>query len=322
MANITVNRKINLTFPPPPPYWTSFITALSGLSKHYGYSYSDCWLAGASGHAFVINIHDELCPSSPYSFPLEEVLTPLLKNLGFEFKYLGFIGSEDDKEHYDKKLKQLLDDGHLLVILNMENQVITGYDDSGFLLQPSYKNAYMPSHLTFKTWEEYGNEIHVNTYDMKKISPVTAKEQVIQALEHAVTFTLRPNDINKIISNEHDMNKPNPYKLGVEAYNTWIDAVNEGWVQKNNWGHKFNSNVIWELRRMASEFLSEAKSLFDPSLQDQIDELVLAYKELSIIFHKMHDNNSEEILKSLLTDAKNKEISTMEKVKDLLKLLK
>jgi len=52
MVNLTEKGKIDLTFAP--PYWTSFITAISGLSKHCGYSYSDCWLAGASGHAFVI----------------------------------------------------------------------------------------------------------------------------------------------------------------------------------------------------------------------------------------------------------------------------
>ena len=316
-------EKIYLTFPPPPPYWTSFITALSGLSKYYGYSYTDSWLAGASGHAFVINIHDQLCPSSPYCFPREEILTPLLENLGFEFIDLGFVTYADEKILYNENIKKALDEGHLLIILNSDNQVITGYDDTGFLLQPSYVDlAHMPSHLTFKTWEEYGSEIHVNAYVVKKIKPVTTKEQVIRALERASTFILQPNDINKTISIEHDMNTSNLYKLGVEAYNTWIDAVNEGWVQKNNWGHKFNSNVIWELRRMASEFLSEAKSLFDPSLQDQIDELVLAYKELSIIFHKMHDNNSEEILKSLLTDAKNKEMNAIEKVIDLIKFLK
>jgi hypothetical protein len=180
----------------------------------------------------------------------------------------------------------------------------------------------MPSHLTFKTWEEYGSEIHVNAYVVNKIKPANPKEQIIRALEHAVTFVLRPDNINKKISKEHDLNEINPYKLGVKAYNAWTDAVNEGWVQNNNWGHKFNANVIWELRRMASEFLSEAKSLFDPSYHDQIDELVLAYKELSIIFHKMHDNNSEEILKSLLTDAKNKEMNAIEKVIDLIKILK
>ncbi len=312
-------EKIYLTFPPPPPYWTSFITALSGLSKYYGYSYTDCWLAGASGHAFVINIHDQLCPSSPYCFPREEILTPLLENLGFEFVDLGFVSNEDKKEHYDEDIKQALDEGHLLIILNSDNQVITGYDDSGFFLQPSYANLnHMPSHLTFKTWEEYGSEIHVNAYVVKKIKPVTTKEQMIRALEHAVTFVLRPDDINKKISKEHDMNELNPYKLGVEAYNAWADAVNEGWVQNNNWGHKFNANVIWELRRMASEFLSEAKSLFDPSYHNQIDDLVSIYKELSENFHKIRNKNDKEILKLQLTDAKNKEINAIEKVNDLL----
>jgi len=45
---------------------TNLIGCLKGCADYFNLNISTSWLFGASGHAFLINIHDEICPSGPY----------------------------------------------------------------------------------------------------------------------------------------------------------------------------------------------------------------------------------------------------------------
>ena len=47
------------------PAWTTTVGCLRGCADVLGIDVSDAWLSGATGHAFVMNIHDVLCPSGP-----------------------------------------------------------------------------------------------------------------------------------------------------------------------------------------------------------------------------------------------------------------
>lgn len=75
-----------------PPYNTTFVGVIDGIAKYYGYRYdvsvlegkapkieitNDAFkyafcdpdralLYGLSGHAFLINVHEGICPSGPY----------------------------------------------------------------------------------------------------------------------------------------------------------------------------------------------------------------------------------------------------------------
>ncbi|MCD4657400.1 MAG: hypothetical protein K8S87_07625 [Planctomycetes bacterium] len=42
------------------PFWTTHIGCIKGCLNYLGLNISDGWLFGATGHAFVINIHEVL----------------------------------------------------------------------------------------------------------------------------------------------------------------------------------------------------------------------------------------------------------------------
>ncbi len=41
---------------------TNFMGSLHGIAKYYGYQYSQQWLLGSTGYAFLMNIHKESLP--------------------------------------------------------------------------------------------------------------------------------------------------------------------------------------------------------------------------------------------------------------------
>jgi hypothetical protein len=57
-------------------------------------------------------------------------------------------------------------------LLDMENQLISGYDDAHFLVeQPWPKINFPPStilSLEFETWRELKDEFHVSFFEFKK----------------------------------------------------------------------------------------------------------------------------------------------------------
>ena len=58
---------------------------------------SEAWLFGASGHAFVINIHDQLCPSGPTAWNTRR-MSELSENVGCDLEVLFARKSSEDFE--------------------------------------------------------------------------------------------------------------------------------------------------------------------------------------------------------------------------------
>ena len=79
------------------PFETTMMGVLKGVAEYYDIEVSDAWLFGGSGHAFLINIHEQLCPSGPYCWKYETFYR-LLKNLGISMRNLGFFTSESTSE--------------------------------------------------------------------------------------------------------------------------------------------------------------------------------------------------------------------------------
>jgi hypothetical protein len=61
-----------------PSLHRTLMGVLKGALDYYGIETSIPTVFGASGHAFLINIHDELCPSGPYCWN-RELADPLIK---------------------------------------------------------------------------------------------------------------------------------------------------------------------------------------------------------------------------------------------------
>lgn len=82
------------------PRWVSHMGCLRGCLDYLGLDISDAWLYGGTGHAFVINIHPESCPSGPTAWKTM-MLFELAPNLGYRtdgvigFKGEGFAETQE-----------------------------------------------------------------------------------------------------------------------------------------------------------------------------------------------------------------------------------
>jgi hypothetical protein len=112
------------------PSHTTLMGVVKGALNRHGTGVDDPTVFGASGHAFLINIHQQLCPSGPYCWKREARIC-LIRNLGLELHDLGFFSPQNTMEEraaVEKQLKESLAEGIPCSLLNLENQLITGYD--------------------------------------------------------------------------------------------------------------------------------------------------------------------------------------------------
>lgn len=119
------------------PFETTLMGVLKGVADYFDIAVSDAWLFGGSGHAFLINIHEQLCPSGPYCWNYENFFK-LVKNLGISIKDLGFFSAEstpNERRKTEEVLKRSIDNRIPCSLLNMENQMISGHDDTHFIVQ-------------------------------------------------------------------------------------------------------------------------------------------------------------------------------------------
>jgi hypothetical protein len=226
---------------------------------------------GASGHAFLINIHNSLCPSGPYVWNPEGFLR-LIKNLGAEMIDHGFFSpqsGQDDRKRVDEVLVEHLDKGIPCSLLNMENQLITGYDDTGFTTAQPWAphHDFPPKHLTFGTWEEFGDEFHVNFFTIGKLTPENERKTILDSLEYAVDIFRNPT-----------VHTSEPYGVGPNAYAKWIGAVRKG--EGSSHGNWWNATVWAECRTMASQYFVEIAQKY-PGVAAQVNELASAYDAIA-----------------------------------------
>jgi len=237
-------RLSNLT---QPPLNTTLMGVLKGADDYHGLNLSEATVYGLSGHAFLINIHVQLCPSGPYCWKRENA-KPLIENMGMRMTDLGFFGTgaeEEAREKVESQLRDALDKGIPCSLINLENQLITGYDSTGFFTAQPWgpKKKFPPSRLSFRTWKELGKKFHVNFYTIEKVEPSGRHSAILASLDYAVDMHKNPA--------EHSSDA---YGVGPRAYDNWIKAVPESGSGHGNW---WNATVWSECRRMAAAYFSE-----------------------------------------------------------------
>jgi hypothetical protein len=194
---------------------TTLMGVVRGVADHFGVSASDATLFGGSGHAFMINIHEQLCPSGPYCWDRAPFLR-LLRTLGIAMTDLGFYTKASPpsaRREVEARLAGCLDEDKPCSLMNMENQLITGYDERGFdTAQPwAPRVDFPPARLTFGSWEELGEEIHLSFYAFDRCEPADPREAVLESLDYAADVHANPADHTK-----------EPYGAGPGAY--WAEC--------------------------------------------------------------------------------------------------
>jgi len=259
-----------------PPFNTCLVGVVKGALDYYGSSVSAAAVFGGSGHAFMMNVHEQLCPSGPYCWKYAEFY-PLVCNLGLEMMEIGFChdGSTlEERAAVEQKVREHLDQGHPCAVGNMDNQLICGYDDNRLLMVQPWGTCCdtTPSGLTYGTWQEFGKEIHASFWTLGK-APVADETKVIRdSLSYAIGLHRNPR--------EHS---PEKYATGSEAYDNWVKAVETGHGASH--GSWWNAKVWSECRAMAGAWFEELAQRHG-NVASQARELGSAYKEIAARLEK------------------------------------
>ena len=250
------------------PRWTSHMGCLKGCLECLGMDISDAWLYGATGHAFIINIHEVVCPSGPTAWNTE-MLFKLGGNIGYVVD--GVVGfkskpgfAEKQREAWEMT-KRAIDEGVPCYGWELEipeYYVVYGYDDEGYYFSgPGCESGKGP-----KPWQELGDTAIgvLEMYTVKLGQPADDVTAVKEALEFAAERSKSPA---KWILPKH--------KSGLAGYDAWIHALKSGTAHAV--GMAYNAAVWSECRRFAIEFLKEAKNRLPGELAPRLDEAAHHY---------------------------------------------
>jgi hypothetical protein len=256
------------------PKWVSHLGCIKGCTDCLGLDISDAWLYGATGHAFVINVHTELCPSGPTAWKTEK-LFELGPNAGYKIDGIfGFKGGPDFPDVQKKAwehAKQALDQGFPCYGWELEIPefyVVYGYDEreeapAGYYYRgPGCKEGKGP-----KPWQELGDTgIGVlELYSLRPGQPADDGTTVKQALTFALEHAANPKEE---ISDD--------YRAGLKGYDNWIAALAEG--KASDMGTRYNTGVWLECRQYAAGFLQEAQTRLAGRAGDLLGEAQNHYR--------------------------------------------
>jgi len=249
--------------------WVSHLGCIKGCIDFLGLEISDAWLYGATGHAFVINVHSELCPSGPTAWKTEK-LFHLGPNAGYTID--GVFGLKNNPNFSEVQhkawghAKQALDQGFPCYGWELEIPefyVVYGYDEVGY----HYKGPGCEEGKGPKPWQELG-DTGIGVVELYSIRPGQAADDAT-TVKQALTFAL-----------DHAANPKewifNDYRAGLEGYDNWISALQEG--KASDMGTRYNTGVWLECRRFAVEFLEEAQARLTGRIDDLLGEAQNHYR--------------------------------------------
>ncbi len=258
--------------------WVSHLGAIEGCLKYLQIKIPTAWLYGATGHAFILNIGENLCPSGPTAWNTE-MLFSMAPRIGYRIN--GVFGMKTDSDFNKKQ-----EDAWILVqeainnnlpcygweLMVPEFYVINGYDTKGYYFSgPLAKKMKGP-----KDWIELGNtdisilELYTITLGNPADDRIVVKEAFRNALEHS-------NNPPKWIRPE--------YRSGMAGYERWIKAVESGTAHAQ--GMAYNTAVWAECREYSVEFLKLAKKKLKNIASSDFDEAIMSYKDVSSNLNKV-----------------------------------
>ena len=290
-----------------PRFNTTLMGVVKGVLDNWRVEASDPMVFGLTGHAFLINIHDEICPSGPYCWNYRGFID-LLKNIGISMHELGFysaLSSAGDRAAVEAKIKDALDQGIPCSLLNLENQLITGYDSTGFFTtQPWAPQVnFPPARLTFGNWQELGKEFHISFYTFSQVEQAGKVEAIHESLDYAVDLFTHPEKFSL-----------NRYGIGLGAYDNWITAASVHGFDHGNW---WNGSVWSECRLMASRYFEEIAGQY-PVVKPLAMELSQRYRHISELLNRIRNKelHGEDRL-TFLKECRSCEMEAVELISQL-----
>ena len=269
-----------------PPYDTSLVGVVKGALDYYGIDTGPAETFALSGHAFAINIHEELCPSGPYCWD-QNRFRDLLPNLGIRMAELGMVmptAGAAEKEQLAARVRSELDDGNVCSVLSLDHQLVLGYDDAGFELSLPWGEGVVdstPRRLTFATWQEFVHGPPIVFYRFDPTPRRSESAATASALDFAVDVWRSPEQFAE-----------SPYGTGDLAYQNWLTGIDAGHGESH--GNWWNAVVWGECRERAGDYFQAlAAAEFPGSIdQRQARELAVDYRALSRLLYKASDKKA------------------------------
>jgi len=289
------------------PRWVSHMGVIEGSLKFLNQKISTGWLYGGTGHAFIINIHEGLCPSGPTAW-MSKMLFELAPNLGYRIEGVFARKSDSEFPRLQEKAwahaKKSIDNGipcYGWELEIAEYYVIKGYDGIGY----HYSGPHCDDGKGPKPWKELGTSglEFIEVYSVHPTDTANPKKAIKEALEKALHHASNPPDI--IFPG---------YRSGLKGFDFWISAIEDG--SALSMGHSYNAAVWAECRKYAVQFLKEAKKYVESDVRDLLDD---AKKQYEIV-----EENLESVTKDhpFTPALENKPLGVEERTKSTLESLK
>jgi hypothetical protein len=218
-----------------------------------------------------MNVHEVLCPSGPTAWNTEK-LFELGENLGYRSERVCGHKSQVDLAELQKTAweaaRSAVDDGLPCYGWELdlpEYYVVQGYDDAAY----HFSGPLCGPGKGAKPWRELG-DTEIGWLEMCTVHPGNAADDttvVREALAFAVETASEPTKWNT-----------GPYRMGLEAYDLWIGAMEAG--RAHGLGTAYNAQVWAECRGFAVQFLDEAAQRLGERC---VEELVEAWRHYGAV---------------------------------------
>lgn len=251
------------------PSWVSHLGCIKGSLDYLGVEMTDGWLYGGTGHAFVLNISKDACPSGPTAWNTT-MLSRLGRNLGYVTEGIFGTKREGDLAALQKQawdfVRGALDQGFPCYGWELEIPefyVIYGYDDAGYCFSgPGCDEGKGP-----KPWQHLG-DTGIGIVELHSVKPgqtVDDRTVVREALSFALEFAQGPEK----------WGFPE-YEVGLAGYDQWIADTEAGTPIRI--GMSYHAAVWESCRRHGVQFLSEARERLGEGMAARFDEAIGLYE--------------------------------------------
>ena len=304
------------------PAWITHLGCVMGCVEYLGLHVSQAWIYGGTGHAFVINISEDACPSGPTAWKTF-ILTQLAPNLGYRDTVQSALKTQPDfaekQEQAFAAIRESIDNGlpcYGWELHMPEFYVINGYDEVGYYCSgPGLGEGDGP-----KPWQEVGDTGIglLELYSVQACDPAPDEKVVRDALTCAL----------KASGNPEDWALP-PRAMGLNGFETWAKGLEAGTAWR--FGHGYNAACWAECREQAVAFLQEAKerltgeadSLFDEALEHYtvVRDKLKAVRELHPFRHGEEGKVQSPEAAALVREASEAETKGLEVLQRVLEAI-
>ena len=299
-----------------PPLNTSYLGVMQSASSYFELPWSTAELFVGSGHAFITNIHAELCPSGPYVWETTPMLE-LFSNLNLDVEVLGFVlphsATREQRATFDSSIRRALIDGKVCTLECMDHQTVYGFDEEGFLLTQPWDRMVdtTPPRLKYGSWEGFDSGVPLTAFAVSTNDSVRDFPQ--EVLKPAIEYAI------EVWDNSPPNTHSEPYAIGAASYSNWIKAIDEGHgTQHGAW---WNAVVWGECKAMAASYFDAlADTIQDAS--DLIHNVARNYREAADAMLRASDiQQGTETQREAVQAAQRAEAKAVEGLKKLLPLL-